>query len=244
MYEIRGANGALRPCTLRDARKLGLVPGFSSIAQMEYKPALERWKIEQALLAALTLPRLEGEDEGAFLARAREDSQEQARKAAEKGTRIHAVIQADFEGAPTAAEDIPYVAPVKGYLHQRFGGVSGWESEQSFAHVLGFGGKSDLIHRTVPVVADYKCKDFGPEKTAKDLAWPEHCMQLAAYREGFGLPNAVCVNIFVSTRVPGLIVTREWDEAECQEAWEAFQCLLSLWQIRKGYRCGFAKVAA
>src|SRR5690348_3246640 len=92
VYEIRGANGKMRPVTLRDARKLNLVPGFSAIAQMEYKPALERWKIEQALMAALTLPRLDGEDDGAFLTRAREDAQEQSRKAADRGTAIHAAI--------------------------------------------------------------------------------------------------------------------------------------------------------
>src|SRR5690606_19485277 len=78
VYEIRGANGKMRAVNLRDARKLGLVPGVSSISQMEHKPALERWKIEQALMAALTLPRQPNEPDDAFLERAREDSQEQA----------------------------------------------------------------------------------------------------------------------------------------------------------------------
>lgn len=241
VYEIRGANGNMRPVNLRDARKLGLVPGVSSIAQMEYKPALERWKIEQALMAALTLPRLPNEDEGAFLERARTDSQEQARKAADRGTQIHAAIQGHFEGAPCDADHIPFVMPVRGYLAQRFGELP-WAAERSFAHVLGYGGKSDL---TGPdAVVDFKCKDFGPEKTAKDLAWPEHCMQLAAYAHGFGMPGATCANIFVSTRQPGLIITREWDPDEIAEAWEAFKCLLKLWQIRRGYDSSFVPVAA
>jgi hypothetical protein len=34
-YEIKGANGKMRSVTLRDARKLGLVPGFSAISKME-----------------------------------------------------------------------------------------------------------------------------------------------------------------------------------------------------------------
>jgi len=240
VYEIRGANGQMRSVTLRDARKLNLVPGFSAIAQMEYKPALERWKIEQALMAALTLPRLDGEDDGAFLARAREDAQEQARKAADRGTAIHAAIQGYFEGAPVAADFIPYVESVKGYLFQRFG-TDGWCSERSFAHELGYGGKVDLCG---PAVVDFKTKDFDETKAAKELAWPEHCMQLTCYAHGLGVPTISRANIFVSTRKPGLIRTREWDTDECESAWEAFRCLLRLWQIRRNYHCAFAREAA
>src|SRR6185312_7564024 len=89
MYEIRSAKGDMRPVTLRDARKFGWVPGFSSIAQMEHKPMLVNWQIEQALMAALTLPRLPDESDDAFIDRAREDSKMQARKAADRGTAIH-----------------------------------------------------------------------------------------------------------------------------------------------------------
>lgn len=242
-YDIRGANGAMRPVTLRDARKLGLYPGVSAILSMEAKPQLTNWLIEQALLAALTLPRIDGESHDALLQRARTDSQEQARKARERGTALHTAIQGSFEGAPTAAEDIPYVESVRAWLAQRYG-LSGWQSERSFAHPLGFGGKADLIHDGIPVVIDLKCKDFGEEKEAKDLAWPEHAMQLAAYREGFSLPKADCVNVFVSTRVPGLVRVREWDENEIADNWHAFRCLLTLWQIRKTYHPHLKRDAA
>lgn len=253
VYEIRGANGKMRAVTLRDAKALRkktgkeclrLVPGVSSIVAMEYKPALERWKIEQALLAALTLPRLPNEDEGAFLNRAREDSQAQAKKAADRGTAIHAAIQGSFEGQMTAAEFIPFVESVRGYLWQRFGGIGEWEPERSFAHPLGYGGKSDIICRVLPAVVDFKCKDFGPEKTANELAWEEHCMQLAAYAHGFQIPQATCINVFVSTRQPGLIRAREWDASEIAEGWEAFRLLLRLWQIRRQYNSAFTREAA
>lgn len=238
LYQIRGSNGAMRAVTLRDARKLGLVPGVSSIAGMEYKPALERWKIEQALMSAITLPRSPDEDDGAFLARAREDSQEQARRAAELGTGIHTVIQGYFEGQECDHESLCFVEPVVAWLKQRYG-LGHWQAEQSFAHPLGYGGKCDLQSLQVPAIIDFKCKDFGPEKSADDLAWPEHAMQLVAYAHGFDVPKAECLNIFVSTRVPGLIRVREWDAEECGPAWEAFQCLLKLWQIRRKYYCGF-----
>lgn len=242
-YEIRGTNGVMRPVTLRDARKLNLVPGVSSILQMEAKPQLTNWMIDQALMAALTLPRLPDETDDLFIVRAKEDSKEQARKAAARGTAIHAAIQGSFEGRPNAAEDLPYVTPVHAWIAQRYG-LQGWLAEQSFASPLGYGGKADLISNTVPCVIDIKCKDFGEEKQGKDLAWPEHAMQLAAYRSGFGHTKADCVNIFVSTRIPGLIRVREWDEDELVENFNAFYHLFHVWMIRKKYNPTFESKAA
>jgi hypothetical protein len=241
VYQIRGANGAMRDCTLRDARKLGLVPGFSSIAHMEHKPMLVRWQIDQALMSAITLPRVAGESDDSFCQRAREDSQAQSEKARNLGVAIHADIERVYRGELPSPDHHPHTMGVKGYLKQRFGEAD-WNCERSFAHALGYGGKVDLS--SAAAVIDFKCKDFGPEKTCYDLAWPEQAMQLAAYREGLGTPQAACVNVFVSTRVPGLVCTREWDETELAEAWDAFKCLLRLWQIRRKYPCGFAHQAA
>ena len=58
-YEIenKSAPGTMRRVTLRDARKLNLVPSVTTITGVISKPQLEAWKIEQAILASLTLPR-------------------------------------------------------------------------------------------------------------------------------------------------------------------------------------------
>jgi hypothetical protein len=89
------------------------------------------------------------------------------------------------------------------------------------------------------MVAYFKVKDFGEEKQGKDFAWPEMAMQLAAYADGFGIENPDCVNIFVSSRVPGLVRLREWDAKEIIEAREAFGLLLRLWKLRRGYDPSF-----
>ena len=63
MYTIIGKNGKERNTTLRDARTLDLVPSVTTILGVAAKPGLEKWKQEQVLLAALTLPRQDGEGE-------------------------------------------------------------------------------------------------------------------------------------------------------------------------------------
>jgi hypothetical protein len=233
-YEIKGANGKMRSVTLRDARKLGLVPGFSAISKMEHKEQLERWKIEQAFMSCLTLPRVDGESLQEFMRRAKEDSQAQSNKARDRGTALHAALQGYYEGAPLDMNDLPYVMPVVKHLRDRFGDIQ-WCPEQSFAHEFGFGGKSDL-NSPGRVVIDFKFKDFSDPEKIK--GYDDHEMQLHAYALGFGMLDAIKLNLFISSTVPGLIVPVEWPTNP--HAVEAFKCLLRLWQIRRGYDSSFS----
>jgi hypothetical protein len=234
-YEIKGANGNMRPTTLRDARKLDLVPSVTTIMKQAAAPGLERWKINQTLLAALTLPRIDGEPEEFYLDRIIRDSGEQARKAAERGTQIHAAIQGHYEGQSVGAEMWPYVKGAKEALDDRFG-KRPWKCEVSFAHELGFGGKCDLQDWQSPtydLVVDIKTKEFDSVDDKK-LAWDDHAIQLAAYREGLRMHPAMtnCANIFVSTTVPGLCHIHIWSEEEIQRGWKMFRSLLSYWQAK------------
>jgi hypothetical protein len=52
----KNGNGVKEP-TLRDAKELGLLPSVTTILSVLAKPGLERWKLEQAIHSALTLPR-------------------------------------------------------------------------------------------------------------------------------------------------------------------------------------------
>lgn len=233
VYEIRAQAGHLRPVTLRDARKLQLLPGVSSILKLEHQPGLERWKIDQALMAALTLPRIEGESLDAFKTRCSVDMGAQAKAARERGSHLHAALQGYYEGRRVFAADEPFVRPVIDFLHGRCAGVE-WKPERSFGCPLGYGGKVDL---TCPeVVVDYKFKDFDAIPK-KGFGYPEHGMQLEAYAHGLGYPQALKLNIFVSSTVPGLISPVIWDHPD---EWEAFLCLLRLWKIRRNYFPEFA----
>ena len=60
-YTTKAKDGTARPTTLRDARKLLLLPSVTMICNVAAKPALEVWKQRQIVLAALTLPAMDGE---------------------------------------------------------------------------------------------------------------------------------------------------------------------------------------
>jgi hypothetical protein len=61
LYEVpcKGKPGTMRDFTLADARKMDPKPlvSVTSVLQVLAKPELEAWKIENAIIAALTLPR-------------------------------------------------------------------------------------------------------------------------------------------------------------------------------------------
>jgi hypothetical protein len=242
VYRVPTADGKkLRDATLRDARKLALAPGFSTIARLEYKPALERWKIDQALMAALTLPHIDGETLEAFKARAEADSQAQAEKARHRGVELHGALEAFYQTGETGELHAPYVMPVVNWLAMNVP-TAAWVPEKSFTHPAGYGGKTDLYSPGVALV-DFKFKDFTAEDVAKKKikGYDEHEMQLHAYAHGlFEKPNRCrLINLFISSTVPGLFVPVEWPWRA--PALTAFFCLLDLWQIRKDYCPEWAK---
>jgi len=226
-YEVTGANGKLRPTTLRDARKMDLVPSVTTVIRCASAPGLEYWKIKQAVMAALTYPGMKGDDGDIALVIA--DSKAQAKKAAERGTMIHAAIQGHYEGQPPAPDFWPHVKAAKetveGWIQ------SNWTPEKSFCHRYGFGGKVDLSCPSA--VLDFKTKEFGPDD--KLDTWDEHAMQLAAYRVGLGIPDARCAIVYVSASNPGLARLLEINSDDLANGWQMFQGLLSYWQAKNKY---------
>ena len=99
MYQVVGKNGKVRKTSLRDAKATGnLVPSVTTIIKCASSPGLEVWKLSQMLMSALTLPRLQDESLDDFAVRIQHDSKQTGIKAAERGTAIHAGIQAFYEG--------------------------------------------------------------------------------------------------------------------------------------------------
>jgi hypothetical protein len=231
-YTTVGKTGE-RPTTLRDARKLGLLPSVSTIINTLSKAGLDTWKQQQVLLAALTLPRMEGEEESVWLSRVMQDSKATGREAAERGTAIHAIIQSWFEQV-YMPEKPPYIDGVVQALEAAYGSQL-WLSERSFGHHLGYGGKCDLMAHPVNgkgggFVVDFKTKETDLDKV--DVFF-DHELQLAAYREGLGVPNARCAIVFVNGKTSQVKLV-EVPEETLQKGWDCFQHLLRVYQIKNG----------
>jgi len=111
----------MRNTTLRDARKLSLVPSVTAILNIQAKPGLERWKQNQLLLSALTLPKIEGETLDDFSYRVMQDSKEQGEQARNKGTAIHAAIEQFYLGEEYDPDFEIYVKNVDQELQKYYG---------------------------------------------------------------------------------------------------------------------------
>jgi len=224
--------------TLRHARQLGLVPSVTTVLEeVINKPALNNWKVDQGILAALTLPRVEGETEQAFLQRVRTDSRAQAKAAAEEGTRIHEAVEASFASRPFPARYVRHVDAARALIARLFPDVTDWVTERSFCHPKGFGGKVDLHSPTWGIVVDFKGKD-GDFTDGKKLAWDQH-WQLSAYQRGLNLPPAPCANVFISRTHPGAVAEHVWTLEELSTGWRVFQHALCIWKLIKGFDPAF-----
>lgn len=237
-YEQPLANGSgMTPTTLRHARKLNLLPSVTTILKCVSKPGLERWKISQAVMAAMTSPRREGEDMDAFIDRVLNvdrEQDEEAGRAAEIGKRIHGEIEYRLRGRcfPTILIDMDldgYISPVMLHLDTLGRCI---HSE----HIVvgnGYAGKVDAVFesdREIMVV------DFKTTKTIPKEPYAENLLQCGAYSGAFGQIGdklIKCCNIFISTTKPGefkVFEHEQWDDA-----YQAFRMLRDYWQWSNNY---------
>lgn len=219
-YRIIGKNGVERNTRLTDARERKLVPSVTTITGLLAKPGLNNWLQQQVLLAALTLPRAENETEENWLQRVMSDAKSTGREAADRGTRLHGVLEEYYRGKNY--EFPAFVSNVNTALESHFGTNHIWEAERSFAS-NGFGGKVDLISSNI--VVDFKSKEGDLSKVTP---YHEQIMQLAAYRYGLGLPTARCANVYFTES--GDVRLIEHSEQDLSDAWVCFQYLLAFYK--------------
>lgn len=229
VYTVIGKNGKERATTLRDAREHQYAPSVTTIIGVAAKPGLENWKIDQALLSALTLAMNDGESLDAFMARAKQDAKEQSIKAAERGAAIHAEVESGFSGGePTTA-----YRSVRKALDDLFG-IKQWIAEDSFTSPHGFGGKVDL-YSPDGIVVDFKTKDGIGGKDASKLVYDEHGMQLSAYGCGLNFASPARVSVFIDRDNPEIVLCHVWEAESHQLHLGMFMSLLRFWQLSKDY---------
>ena len=236
MHSVPSLKGAPRPTTLRDARKLGLLPSVTNILGVIAKPELTAWLQTQAVMAALTLPRIAGETEDAFAKRVVEDSQTTRDGAADFGTAFH-------HGAECVAQTLEVDAahPAADWLKHYRCWYQGnalalrW-TEKVLIHPEGcYAGTADLlIEHPVHGLTLVDLKTMKIKPGAKPSPYKSWCYQLAAYRVALGEPVR-CMNLIVNSTEPALPIEHLWSEDEIQLGWQAFMAAHRLWCIEKNY---------
>jgi hypothetical protein len=200
------------------------------------KPELVEWKMTQAVLAALTLPRVDGEELGVFAKRVVEDAQSQVKGAAEFGSAFHA-------GAELVARSLevdqggPYTAWLN--LHRDWFQANCvrvvWTERVLVNLELGYAGTADLLveHQGYGLtLVDYKTQGVKEGKTAR--AYGSWCLQLAAYRRAIGKPMA-CLSVIVNSTQAEAPVEHLWSEEELKAGLESFEAALVIWRNEKSY---------
>jgi len=224
-YTIIGKNGKERNTTIRDAKKLELVPSVTQVIKESNKPGLLSWKEEQAIMAALTMPLIEGETDKEYIARIKADSRVQASKAAARGTQIHAWIQQGFEGKAIPLDGWGFWMIARDCI-QTVCNEPSWICEKSFANGR-YGGKIDL--HDPDYLIDIKTK----ESIADVKTYDEHAMQIAAYQHGIGHKGKGGI-LFVSTKPP-LEAKLIWIEPEkLERGLNMFNALIDYYYAKNG----------
>lgn len=223
-----------RPSTIADARKNGWLPSVTTITKTLAAPALTRWLVDNAVNAALTTPRLEGEDLDTFKTRILSvDAEEQAKQARDRGTLIHDALELYLGGQPdrVAPDLLPWLEPAAKYVL----GLGKVIATELVLVGNGYAGKTDAIVEcgSYELILDWKTTGTMPKKES----WPEHQIQLAAYaaaRQGISERVTRTANVYISTKEQGTFVFLE------NTSWyatyqDAFDPLFRVWQWMNDY---------
>ncbi|MBQ9343787.1 MAG: PD-(D/E)XK nuclease family protein [Kiritimatiellae bacterium] len=241
-----------RPTTLRDAKKLGLLPSVTTVLGILDKPQLTTWKVKTAIRAALDVARADGEELEAWVDRVVERAGEPVAEAADLGAKIHDAIEVACRGEAWDSVALgAYVAPVLGWILGKLGQGGRIVAQESVIAnaAYGFAGRVDCVIEmpdgTVWIVDWKSRKTRAGETDAQAFApYATHRLQAAAYgaewalsqgpgKPGRGWAKVRCANVFTSSTEPGRFGVVVHDDPEA--AWEAFKATLEVWRWTKGY---------
>jgi len=236
LHTVRSAKGDPRATTLRDARKLSLLPSVTNVLGVIAKPELTAWLQEQAVLAALTLPRHAGEAEDVFAKRVVADSLTTRDGAADFGTAFHhgaERVARSLEVDPTEAL-APWLSLYRDWFQANCVRLL-WTEQVLVNAELGYAGTADLlIEHQAHGLTLVDLKTQGVKAASGPSTYKSWGYQLAAYRRALGQP-VTCLNLIVNSREPHPPVEAPWSEAELERCWVAFEAALTLWRVEKNF---------
>jgi hypothetical protein len=231
---------------LRVARKQKLYPSPTSIDKDEFKnDFLDRWKMNQLVIAACDNPRMDEESPSDYAQRIYELSLNKARTAAEFGKRVHKAI-----------EQYP-VLPSQDLI-KHFKNFQVWyeanirlihKAERVVVdHDLGVAGTVDFVGDGLGlldgrVVVDYKTQDVKTDEKGrkKPNFYDSWARQLAFYATADAKENNLfpklphCVSLIIDSNPEAEIYAKLWSPDEIRSAYEDFVIASYRWFKRKSY---------
>lgn len=257
-YADKKREGEYRNTSLTDARKNNWLPSVTSVLKLLHNQNLVDWKIGNAVLAALTLPRYEHEDDSAFAQRIIEDAGNEAKAAADFGTSIHNAMENYlFDRTVTDLAALhPFCEKAYDWLDANVSMVHGVE----YVVVCkdGYAGTVDLkatlkgealqaMHEANPGFNGVAILDFKTRKSrdGKFASYDSDIQQLSAYLKaemmepsGLVTPMAVA-NIYLDSQEARSPVLKAWSNDDVHHGMEEWAAILNCWKVLKGYDAGF-----
>ena len=247
-YTYVNKKGETKNVTLRQARLVNAYPSVTGVTGILNKTGLNIYHQRHVFDAVIRLMRADSEKASRILNEydaealekwwkfeVREAAGEHSKKASDRGTALHAEIERFLRGDLIHDKSwLPHIANIVRVTCQLGINIREGQPEKSFGHRFGFGGKVDYHSlKDTPVLIDFKSKEKIDLK--KKYGTNGHKMQLAAYREGLGLPDTTrCINIFVGCE-DRQIMPVEWTRSDIGQAWEEFKLLLRIWKMENKY---------
>lgn len=235
--EVEGANGNIRKCTLREARKENLIPSVTSVLSIIAKPQLEKWKMAQVADACYMFSE-GGRTKEEWIERVIEMANQNMDVARDNGTEIHGKIDRWLlDDCPTP--QCAHTEAARKALDEMGVSREAFEVERSFSvkiEGVWVAGKCDLHYPSWKTIIDWKSTKSacGPKDV---VGYDAHVIQLAAYSAAlFGNLDSKCVNVFLSTSVEGAFKVVHWDSEELERGWEIYRAAYQLWTLSKNYR--------
>jgi hypothetical protein len=238
--ELKTRPGEWRRATVADARKADAYPSTTTVGGILDKPALVAWKINNVLLAAATMPRIENESADDWAKRVQADADGMSSGAADLGTLVHRMIEDYFAGRSTPAEGYEkYLNPIDAWVKAE--GIIFTGLEKVCVNTeLKYGCKVDAVgtdRAGTPVIIDWKTQKSSKGKLT---AWDDHQTQIAANAVAAGIDlsgMARLFDVYVSTTETdqhgnALCMIKEWTMEERKDGFRMFQLCREIYGMK------------
>jgi hypothetical protein len=241
------SKGGMRPVTIRDCRKLNLLPSVTTVlSDVLVKDDLSDWKLREMAKAAHSNPAKSMEAVEQYQARLEDVAFKQVRDAADIGTNVHKALELYFQDKPYDTKWASYVTPAAKYI--RDNEIYFVKQELRLVnHAHGYAGTTDGVFSSPQGTGIWDWKTKRTSAAYKIEPWEDHPTQIAAYHMAhFGCieDGHIGANAYLSTTEPGRFEVIYYDAATLRAHWEMFQHVLAIWRFRKGYDPRQLKAAA